>query len=137
MKRKMKQKQKAMINNHIISITMELEKLALCTREEYEQELNKLCPEPTDDMNPGEKDAAIEEEVRIRRRVKRSRIEALLDGKLTVDQVVDQEHSENQDEGLDLDGIHRDILEKALENLKEGKERSEIIEETFDALELL
>ena len=116
---------------------MELEELVLCTREEYEQELNKLCPEPTDDMNPGEHDAAIEEEVRIRRRVKRSRIEALLDGKLTVDQVVDQEHSENQDEGLDLDGIHRDILEKALENLKEGKERSEIIEETFDALELL
>ena len=116
---------------------MELEKLALCTREEFEKELIKLCPEPTDDMNPGEKDAAIEEEVRIRRRVKRLRIEALLDGKLTVDQVVDQEHSENQDDDLDLDGIHRDILEKALENLKEGKDRNEIIEETFNALELL
>jgi len=119
------------------SISMELEKLALCTREEFEKELNKLCPEPTDDMNPGEYDAAIEEIVKIMRRVKRLRIEALLDGKLTVDQVVDQEHSENQDDDLDLDGIHRDILEKALENLKEGKERSEIIEETFDALELL
>ena len=116
---------------------MEFEKLALCTREEFEKELIKLCPEPTDDMNPGEKDAAIEEEVRIRRRVKRLRIEALLDGKLTVDQVVDQEHSENQDDDLDLDGIHRDILEKALENLKEGKDRNEIIEETFNALELL
>lgn len=119
------------------SISMELEKLALCTREEFEKELNKLCPEPTDDMNPGEYDAAIEEIVKIMRRVKRLRIEALLDGKLTVDQVVDQEHSENQDDDLDLDGIHRDILEKALENLKEGKDRNEIIEETFNALELL
>ena len=116
---------------------MELEELALCTREEFEQELNKLCPEPTDDMDPGEHDAALEERVRIMSIVKRLRIKALLDGKLTVDQVVDQEHSDNQGEDLDLDGIHRDILEKALENLKEGKERNEIIEETFNALELL
>jgi len=116
---------------------MELEKLALCTREEFEQELNKLCPEPTDDMNPGEHDAAIGEELRFRQSIKRLRIEALLDGKLTVDQVVDFEHEEGGDEDHDLDGIHRDLLEKALENLKEGKDRSEIIEETFDALELL
>ena len=116
---------------------MELEEFALCNREEFEQEFNKLCPEPTDDMNPGEKDAALEERVRIMRSVKRLRIEALLDGKLTVDQVVDYEHEEGGDEDLDLDGIHRGILEKALEKLKEGKERSEIIEETFDALELL
>jgi hypothetical protein len=116
---------------------MELEKLALCNREEFEKELNKLCPDPTDDMNPGEYDAAIEERVRIRRSVKRLRVEALLDGKLTVDQVVDQEHSENQDDNLDLDEIHRGILEKALENLKDGKDRNEIIEETLDALEKL
>jgi hypothetical protein len=114
---------------------MNLEELALCTREEFEQELNKLCPDPTDDMNPGEYDAALEERVRIQRDVKWLRIEALLDGKLTVDQVVDQEHSE--DENLDLDGIHRGILERALEKLKEGEDRSEIIEETFNALELL
>ncbi len=114
---------------------MELEKYVLCTREEFEQELNKLCPDPTDDMNPGEYDAALEERVRIQRDVKWLRIEALLDGKLTVDQVVDQEHSE--DENLDLDGIHRGILERALEKLKEGEDRSEIIEETFNALELL
>jgi hypothetical protein len=69
---------------------MELEKIALCTREEFEQELNKLCPEPTDDMNPGEYDAAFKERVRIRESVKRLRIEALLDGKLTVDQVGEQ-----------------------------------------------
>ena len=116
---------------------MVLEELALCTREEFKKELNRLCPYPTDDMNPGEYDAAFEERVRIRRSVKWLRIEALLDGKLTVDQVVDQEHEEGGDEDLDLDGIHRGILERALEKLKEGKDRDEIIEETFDLLELL
>ena len=116
---------------------MTLEELALCTREEFEQELKKLCPYPTDKMNPGEQDAMVEEGTRIRRNIKRLRIEALLDGKLTVDQVVDQEHSGEKDEHLDLDRIHRGILEKALEKLKEGKDRGEIIEETFSALELL
>ena len=116
---------------------MTLKELALCTREEFEKELNKLCPNPTDNMNPGEYDAAFAERVRIRESIKWLRIEALLDGKLTVDQVVDQEHEEDNDEDLDLDGIHRGLLERALEKLKEGKDRSEIIEETVDALELL
>ena len=116
---------------------MNLEELALCTREEFEKELNKLCPNPTDDMNPGEYDAAFNERVRIRESIKRARIEALLDGNLTIDQVVDQEHDENDDEFLDSDGIHRGILEKALEKLKEGKDRGDIIDETVDALELL
>jgi hypothetical protein len=116
---------------------MKLEELALCTCEEFEQELNKMCSYPTDDMNPGEFDAAFEERVRARSGIKWARIEALLDGKLTVDQVVEQEHSEYDDDDLDLDGIHRGILEGALEKLKEGKDRSEIIEETVDALELL
>ena len=40
-------------------------------------------------------------------------------------------------EELDLDGIHRGILERAIEKLKEGKDRDEIIEETYDALEFL
>lgn len=112
---------------------MELEKMALCTREEFEQELNKLCPEPTDNMDPGEYDAILEERVKIRRSITRLRIEALLDGKLTVDQVVNQEH----DEDHDIDGIHRDILKKALKEFNEGKIRNGIIEETFNALELL
>ena len=116
---------------------MELEELALCTREEFEQELNKLCPNPIDDMNPGEYDAAFEKRVRMREGIKWSRIEALLDGKLTVDQVVEQEHSDYDDDDIDYDGIHRGILERALEKLKEGKDRSEIIEETIDALELI
>ena len=116
---------------------MTLEELALCTREEFEKELNKLCPNPTDNMNPGEYDAAFNERVRIRESIKWARIEALLDGKLTVDQVVEQESSGYQDEDLDIDGIHRGILERALEKLKDGKDRSEILEETVDALELL
>ena len=114
---------------------MEMKELALCTREKFEQELNRMCPDNS--MDPGEYDAVFEERVRIRHNVKWYRIEALLDGKLTVDQVVDQEHEEDDDEYLDLDGIHRGILERALEKLKEGKKREDIIDETLDALELL
>ena len=108
---------------------MELEELALCTREEFEQELNRLCPCSVDGMNPGEFDAAFEERVRIRRSVKWLRIEALLDGKLTVDQIADQERDGDED----LRGFFKKVLEK----LKEEKDRDEIIEETFDLLELL
>ena len=115
---------------------MKLEDLALCTREEFEKQLNKMCPD-SNCMDPGEYDAVFEERVRIRNNVKWYRIEALLDGKLTVDQVVDQEHEDGGDEDLDLDGIHRGILERALKKLKEGRDRDEIIEETFEALELL
>ena len=111
---------------------MELEELALCTREEFEQKLNRLCPDSLD-MNPGEYDAAFAERVRIRESIKWLRIEALLDGKLTVDQVVDQESSGDEDEDLGL----KSFLEKTLEKLKEGKDRSEIIEETVNVLELI
>ena len=109
--------------------------MALCTREKFEQELNRMCPDNS--MDPGEYDAVFEERVRIRNGIKRLRIEALLDGKLTLDQVVDQEHEEGGDDDLDLDGIHRATLEKALEKLKEGEDRSDIIDDTLDALELL
>ena len=88
---------------------MELKDLALCTREEFEQELNKLCSCFMDNMNPGEYDARLKERARIRRNITSLRIEALLDGKLTVDQVVEQEHEEDDDE-LDLDGIHRGLF---------------------------
>ena len=114
---------------------MKLEELALCTREEFEQELNKLCPEPTDNMDPGEYDAMLEERARIRRIIKRMRIEALLDGKLTVDQVVEQEHED--DDELDIDGIHRGVLESALKKFKEGGDRYEIIGDTVEFLELI
>ena len=95
-----------------------------------------MCPD-SNCMNPGEYDAVFEERVRIRHSIKRLRIEALLDGKLTLDRVVDQEHEEGGDDDLDLDGIHRATLEKALEKLKEGEDRSDIIDDTLDALELL
>ena len=68
---------------------MKLEELALCTREEFEKQLNKMCPD-SNCMDPGEYDAVFSERVRIRNSIKRLRIEALLDGKLTVDQVAVQ-----------------------------------------------
>ena len=115
---------------------MKLEDLALCTREEFEQELNKMSPD-SKCKNPGDYDAVYAERVSIRRSVKRLRIEALLDGKLTVDQVVAQEHVDGNDEYLDLDGMNRGALKEALERLKAGDDRCEIIDETFDAMELL
>ena len=114
---------------------MKLEELALCTREEFEQQLNKMCPD-SKCKNPGDYDAVFAERVSIRRSVKRLRIEALLDGKLTVDQVVAQEHTDGNDEYLDLDGMNRGALKEALERLKAGDGRSEIIDDTFDAMEL-
>jgi hypothetical protein len=108
---------------------MTLKELALCTREEFEKELNNLCPNPTDDMNPAGYDAAFNERVRIRESIKRLRVEALLDGKLTVDQIADQECDEDED--------LRGFFEKVLEKLKEGKDRDEIVEETVNILELI
>ena len=93
---------------------MNLEELALCTREEFEKQLNKMCPD-SNCVNSGEYDAVFEERVKIRNSIKRLRIEALLDGKLTVDQVVAQEHTDGNDEDLDIDEIHRGSLEKALD----------------------
>ena len=115
---------------------MNLEELALCTREEFEKQLNKMCP-GSNCMDPGDYDAVFAERVSIRRSVKRLRIEALLDGKLTVDQVVAQEHTDGNDEYLDLDGMNRGALKEALERLKAGDDRSEIIDDTFDAMEML
>ena len=114
---------------------MKLEELALCTREEFEQQLNKMCSD-SNCMDPGEYDAVFSERVRIRNSIKRLRIEALLDGKLTVDQVVAQEHVDGNDEYLDLDGMNRGALKEALERLKAGDDRSEIIDDTLDDMEL-
>lgn len=115
---------------------MKLEELALCTREEFEQQLNKMCSD-SNCKNPGEYDAVFEKRVRIRNSIKRLRIEALLDGKLTVDQVVAQEHTDGNDEFLDLDGMNRGALKEALERLKEGEDRSVIISDTLYAMEML
>ena len=69
--------------------------------------------------------------------IKRLRIEALLDGKLTVDQVVAQEHVDGNDEYPDLDGMNKGALKEALERLKAGDDRSEIIDDIFNDMELL
>ena len=114
---------------------MKLEELALCTREEFEKQLNKMCPD-SNCMDPGDYDAVFAERVRIRNSIKRLRIEALLDGKLTVYQVVAQEHTDGNDEFLDLEGMNRGALEEALERLKAGEDRSEIIDDALDAMEL-
>ena len=111
---------------------MELEELALCTREEFEKEINKMCPYPEDPKNPDEWDQVFEERVRIRQSIRRLRFEALLDGKLTVDQVLEQLYSED-DEG----GIGRNCLEDAIKEVKEGGNRYEVVERLFEYSELL
>jgi hypothetical protein len=49
--------------------------------------------------------------------------------------VVEQEHED--DDELDIDGIHRGVLESALEKYKEGGDRYEIIGDTVEFLELI
>ena len=115
---------------------MELKELALCTREEIEKEINRMCPYPVNPKNPYEEDRVLHERVNIRQSLKRLQIEALLDGKLTVDQVVAQMHTEEKDEDLDLDYLHRGILKDALNELNEGNNRWDIIERALYELEL-
>ena len=111
---------------------MELEKLALLTREEIEKEINKMCPYPTNPENAYEVDTVLRERVNIRQSLKRLQIEALLDGKLTVDQVLEQQYSED-DEG----GIGRNTLEDAIKEVKEGGSKYEVVERIFEYMELL
>ena len=111
---------------------MELEELALCTREEIEKEINKICPYPANPKNLYEEDRVLHERVNIRQSLKRLQIEALLDGKLTVDQVLEQLYSED-DEG----GIGRNSLEDAIKEVKEGGNRYEVVERLFEYMELL
>ena len=111
---------------------MELEKLALLTREEIEKEINKMCPYPANPENAYEVDTVLRERVNIRQSLKRLQIEALLDGKLTVDQVLEQQYSED-DEG----GIGRGTLEDAIKEVKEGGSKYEVVERIFEYMELL
>ena len=111
---------------------MELEKLALLTREEIEKGINKMCPYPANPENAYEVDTVLRERVNIRQSLKRLQIEALLDGKLTVDQVLEQQYSED-DEG----GIGRNTLEDAIKEVKEGGSRYEVVERIFEYMELL
>ena len=111
---------------------MELEELALCTREEIEKEINKMCPYPANPKNLYEEEVVLRERVNIRQCLKRLQIEALLDGKLTVDQVLEQLYSED-DEG----GIGRNSLEDAIKEVKEGGNRSDVVDRLFEYSELL
>ena len=117
---------------------MELEELALLTREGIEKEIYRRYPDPTGPTHADAYDQASERRVRLRETISKLQIGALLDGKLTIDQVVEQNHDPNANPKLDLDGIHRSLLENALQDLLEGvKTREAIIEETCHNLDLL
>lgn len=93
---------------------------------------NKMCPYPANPENAYEVDTVLRERVNIRQSLKRLQIEALLDGKLTVDQVLEQQYSED-DEG----GIGRNTLEDAIKEVKEGGSKYEVVERIFEYMELL
>lgn len=114
---------------------MELKELALRTSAEVEQELDKICKLPENPENADEVDRALEKRVEIRKSILRLQVEALFDGKLTIDQVVALQHMENAEK--DVDELHRKCLEGALDELKEGKNRENILDETVDNLNLL
>ncbi len=114
---------------------MELRELSLRTRAEIEQELNKMCPLPENPKNADEIDRVLEERAEIGKSIKRLQLEALLDGKLTIGQVLAQLQTDGDDPSVD--DIHRDSLKAALDALKEGRCRENIICETVKNLELL
>lgn len=110
---------------------MDYEHLALLTREEIEKEIHSRYPDPTEPTHADAYDQAFDRRVRLRETISKLQIAALLDGKLTIDQVVEQNHSQYDDPELDTDGVHRSVLEQALQDWREGvKSREEIIEET-------
>ena len=114
---------------------MELKEIALRTREEIEQELDKMCPLPENPKNADEIDRVLEERAKKRKSILKYQVEALLDGKLTVDQVVDRLHI-NGDEPYQ-DEAHQKCLEGAIEELKKGKDREGIVAETVNSLNLI
>lgn len=115
---------------------MELKELALLTREEIEKEINKMCPYPANPENAYEVDTVLRERVNIRQSLMNLQVEALLDGKLTIEQVVAQMHTEQHDDDLDLDDVHWAILKHALDELKEGKDRWDVVNKAVDELEM-
>lgn len=117
---------------------MDYEHLALLTREEIEKEIYSCYPDPIDDPHGFMYDIILESRFHLREIISKLQIGALLDGKLTIDQVVEQNHSPHDDPELDTDGVHRSVLEQALEDWREGvKSRERIIEETDYYLSLL
>ena len=119
---------------------MEIEELALLTREEIEKEIHSRYPDPKPENDPHGfmYDIVLENRFHLREIISRLQIGALFDGKLTIDQVVEQNHNPYADPELDTDEIHRMVLEQALEELQEGrKSREEIIGETDYYLNLM
>ena len=112
---------------------MELKELALRTREEIEQELNKMYPYPENPTYSDEVDQVLEKRAEFSKNITRLQVEALLDGKLTIDQVVAQQHSEEKG----IDDMHRNVLKEAIGRLEEGKNREDIIDKTAVMLQLL
>lgn len=113
---------------------MELKELALRTREEIEQEICRIYPLPENPANPDEVDQVLEKRAEIRKSITRLQVETLLNGKLTIDQVVAQQHTEDDN---DVDSIHRKVLTDALEELKKGGNRESIIGKTAEKLGIL
>ena len=113
---------------------MELKELALRTREEIEKEIDRIYPKPENPANSDEVDQVMEKRVELRKDITRLQVKALLDGKLTIDQVVAQLHSEKDN---DVDSRHRKVLTDALEELKSGEDREDIIGKTAEYLGLL
>ena len=90
-----------------------------------------LAMYPGNPKNAYEEDTILRERVNIRQSLKRLQIEALLDGKLTIDQVLEQNNSED-DEG----GIGRGTLEDAIKEVEEGDSKYEVVERIFEYMEL-
>lgn len=117
---------------------MKLEELALLTREEIEKEIYRCYPDPSEPANPYEIDQAGMNRIRLHQEISRLQIEALLDGKLSIDQVVEQNHDPNADPREGIDDIHRKLLEQALlDYQKSEKDRYKIVSETVYHLGLL
>ncbi len=110
---------------------MELQDLALCTHDEIEQEIHRIYPDPPNQHYNDEFDQAMEKRIELRETIYHLQIEALLDGRLSIDQVVAQHHNPFSDMSELIDDINRDLLKQALNDLKTGvKSRYEIVKDT-------
>ena len=119
---------------------MELEKLALLSSEEIEQEIQRLYPEPTgDDHHADEYDQVREKRIALHRTILRLQIEAFLDGRHPVENFVTQLRFPATYSPLTEmeDCIRRKLLLRALEDMRYGeKTHDEIFDEVYYQLNL-
>ncbi len=117
---------------------MELNELALLSRDEIEQEIHRRFPDPKGRSYADELDQAMEKRIDLRETIYRLQVEALLDGKLTVDQVVDQHHNPYSEDWELEDYLNRTILQQALQHFQDGLiDRDEIVDDTVYHLDLV